>query len=525
MFLLKGIRKIGRIILLLSGFFTSNMAFGQRDVAVRNNFIYDISGTPNLGVDVRVSPHWTLGLTGGYRPWPLDDETTRKWRHLLVAPELRYWNDSTFHKSYWGTNLIYSHYNVGDVTFPFGLYKEVRDHRIEGDLAAIGIFYGRSWRLNRYFRLEGELGMGFGYTWAKKYDCAHCGAYIGKNNKPFLIPKVTLNIVYQKVEKKREEPIVTPIDTTPPPPPVLAVHPVADNTGQAGRLQQENPVLSHVSSYTPYDRTRIMRKEKGALYVHFPVGKSLLSRDFRDNAVTLDRIVDITRQVMADTTSSVYRIQIVGLASIEGPVALNERLASNRANALKQYVQEQVPQAVDTLFDVANGGEAWADLRDQLNDIVSGSIGTIGTIGTIQKIGSKDATTALREAISIIDSEADLTRREQRLRQLNGGHTFAYIKKNLLADQRNSGYLRIYYDYVPDTAAATINRASELMQQKRYTEALPLLRGVADDPRAWNALGVALWHTGSRDSALDFFRRAAQQGNADARENLRMLTK
>lgn len=508
------------VLLLIMALFVGGKAYAQENFAVRNNFIYDISGTLNLGADVRVSPHWTVGLNAGYRPWPTDDKTTRKWKHFLIAPELRYWTDSTFHRSYWGTNIFYSHYNVGHVTFPFGLYKTVRDHRVQGDLIGIGAFYGRSWRLNRYFRLEGELGLGIGYTWAKKYECAHCGAYEGRQNKPFLIPKLTLNVVYQKVEKKRPElPIVIPVDTTPPPPPpVLVFHPVADNTGKAGILQQDNPVLAHISQYRPYDRTRILRKEKGALYVHFPVNKTDLTRDFRDNAPVLDRIVDIVRQVMADSTSSVKRIQIVGLASIEGAVDANEKLAAGRGEALKRYTQQHVPEATDPMFDVANGGEAWAELRDQINDVVN----EMTTSGT-EADGGRLA--GLREAMGIIDSEADLTRREQKLRQLRQGSTFAYIKEHLLADQRNSGYIRIYYDYVPDTKAATINQASQLLQQERYQEALTLLQGVKNDPRGWNALGVALWQTGDVSGATEYFRRAAQQGNADAKENLRQLTR
>jgi tetratricopeptide (TPR) repeat protein len=281
-------------------------------------------------------------------------------------------------------------------------------------------------------------------------------------------------------------------------------------------LQQDNPVLAHISQYRPYDRTRILRKEKGALYVHFPVAKDELTRDFRNNAEVLDRIVEITRQVMADTTSSVCRIQIVGLASIEGAVDNNERLAAQRGEALKRYIQQQVPKATDDLFDVANGGEAWAELRDQINDVV-----TEMTTSGVEADGGRKA--GLKAAIDLIDSEANLTRREQLLRQQEGGRTFNYIKEHLLADQRNSGYIRIYYDYVPDTAAATINQASELLQQERYDEALQLLQGVKSDPRAQNALGVALWHTGEKAEALECFSRAADDGNADAKENLRQL--
>lgn len=499
------------ILLAIWVFLLEGKVCAQDNFAVRNNFIYDISGTPNLGVDVRVSPHWTLGLNAGYRPWPLDDKTMRKWRHLLIAPELRYWKDSTFHRSYLGANLVYSHYNVGHVTFPFSLYPTVRDYRLQGDLAAIGAFYGRSWRLNRFFRLEAELGLGIGYTWAKKYECIHCGDYLGRHDKVFLIPKLTLNVVYQKIKKKPQEPTIIDIPIKPEAEPVLVFHPVEDNTGKAGVLQQENPLLEHISNYRPYDRTRVLRKEKGALFVYFPVGKSDINHDFRGNAEVLDRIVNITRQIMADTTSTVCRIQIVGMASVEGAVARNEKLAGARADALKQYIQERV-QMPDSYFEVANGGEAWADFRSQIVELMDNTT-------------NADTIKALQRAIRIIDTENDLNYREVCLRRLAGGSTYAYIKKHLLPDQRNSGYLRIYYDYVPDANAPVINRATELLQQKRYSEALPLLRSVQGDSRSWNALGVALWQTGDHAAAQNYFKIAAQQGNADAKQNLKALTK
>ncbi len=499
------------ILLAIWVFLLEGKVCAQDNFAVRNNFIYDISGTPNLGADVRVSPHWTLGLNAGYRPWPLDDKTMRKWRHLLIAPELRYWKDSTFHRSYLGANLVYSHYNVGHVTFPFSLYPTVRDYRLQGDLAAIGAFYGRSWRLNRFFRLEAELGLGIGYTWAKKYECIHCGDYLGRHDKVFLIPKLTLNVVYQKIKKKPQEPTIIDIPIKPEAEPVLVFHPVEDNTGKAGVLQQENPLLEHISNYRPYDRTRVLLKDKGALFVYFPVGKSDINHDFRGNAEVLDRIVNITRQIMADTTSTVCRIQIVGMASVEGAVARNEKLAGARADALKQYIQERV-QMPDSYFEVANGGEAWADFRSQIVELMDNTT-------------NADTIRALQRAIRIIDTENDLNYREVCLRRLAGGSTYAYIKKHLLPDQRNSGYLRIYYDYVPDANAPVINRATELLQQKRYSEALPLLRSVQGDSRSWNALGVALWHTGDHAAAQNYFKIAAQQGNADAKQNLKALTK
>lgn len=276
---------------------------------------------------------------------------------------------------------------------------------------------------------------------------------------------------------------------------------VPDFTGVAGALAKDNPVLEHISKYRPYDSSRILRKEKGMLYVHFPLDKTDLRRDFRDNAPILDNIVDITRQIMADTTSRVEKIQVIGLASVEGAQSHNIDLSKGRAEALKRYVQERV-DTPDDLYECISGGEAWTELRDQINDTPS----------------------QYRERIlDIIDNEPNLDRREAKLRALDKGKAFAYLRDNILSDQRNSGYIRIYYDYVPDAAAATINKASELLRQEKYTEALQMLRTVQSDERSFNALGVALYMTGDTDEGQRYIERAAANGNPEAQKNLEQL--
>lgn len=280
------------------------------------------------------------------------------------------------------------------------------------------------------------------------------------------------------------------------------IAPVEDNTGKAGMLQQDNPILEHISKYRPYDDTRILRKESGMLYVFFPLDKWTLLHDFRNNAATLDTIVSITRQIMADTTSNVKLIQIIGLASPEGPVKRNLLLGQNRAIALRDYVTERV-NIPDSLFELCNGGEAWNELRSQVEEL---------------SIEGRD------ELLDIIDNTPDPDLRERRMKRLNGGRTYQYLKDNVLRDQRNSGYIRIYYDYVPDEAAATINRASELLREERYAEALELLDTVKGDERSLNARGVALYMTGSEQEGIRCIRRAAGLGNEQAKDNLRQLT-
>lgn len=508
-------RLANALVLFISVFL---YAHAQR-VTISNNLLYDAWLTPNLRVGARLAPHWSAGLTAGYRPWSTDDNATRKLRHLLLSPSLRYWTDSVNVHHFFGTNLIYSHYNVGGVTFPFGLYKSVRNERRQGDLVALGIFYGYSWPLGRYFNLEAMIGAALGYTRFDRFDCVHCGEMFGREKKLFAMPQAALNIVYNIPGRPAKMlPAETPVVIVPPPPeepkpeafePIVRA--VPDFTGRAGQLQKENPVLAHVSQYKPYDRTRIMRRDKDALYVHFPLAQYELDTEFRENKSVMERIVDITRQIMADTTSSVKVIQIVGLASIEGPITGNEILATNRALALQYYVQNEL-HIPDSLFDTVGGGEAWADFRDQLTECV-----------TTEPQHSQE----LQQAIDIIDRESDANVREQKLRLMNGGRTWNYIKEHILSDQRNSGYIRIYYDYVPDTTAATINEASELLRtdcSDCHHKALELLTTVRHDERAQNPLGVALYLCGQKEEALECFRRAAANGNADAKENLRQLT-
>ena len=134
----------------------------------------------------------------------------------------------------------------------------------------------------------------------------------------------------------------------------------------------------------------------------------------------------------------------------------------------------------------------------------------------------------LQQILDIIDKENNPDIREQKLRKLNGGKTWQYLRENILNDQRNSGYIRVYYDYVPDKAAKVINEASELLTTdciKCYHEALQLLLTVRNDERAQNALGTAYWLCGQKEEAMECFRKAAANGNADARENLRRLEK
>ena len=89
-----------------------------------------------------------------------------------------------------------SHFNVADVRFPFGLYPSVRDERRQGDMFAVGAFYGYSWPLGRHWNLEALIGAAVGYAKYDRYACGLCGTKIADESKIFLMPQAAINIVF-----------------------------------------------------------------------------------------------------------------------------------------------------------------------------------------------------------------------------------------------------------------------------------------------------------------------------------------
>jgi len=108
--------------------------------------------------------------------------------------------------------------------------------------------------------------------------------------------------------------------------------------------------------------------------------------------------------------------------------------------------------------------------------------------------------------------------------------------KNFLADQRNSGYIRIYYGNAPDPVTEEYNKdVIPLLKSKRYAEAVrkfdespDLKKRALQDAEAANAYGIALYFTAldNKDAdkekeAIRMLETAAHNGSEAAAENLR----
>lgn len=173
-------------------------------IALKNNLFYDAAATANLGLEWRLTDHWTMGIGAGLNLWnPVksadrDKDLPPKWRHVLVNMEFKYWFCSIFARDFIGFNTAYSHYNVATGMYPIGwVNKDLMNYRYQGDMVAAGVFYGWSWILSPHISLELEGGIDGGYAWYDKYDCARCGNKFESERRWFVAPKLGFNFIIQ----------------------------------------------------------------------------------------------------------------------------------------------------------------------------------------------------------------------------------------------------------------------------------------------------------------------------------------
>lgn len=176
----------------------------SQNVAVKTNLLYDATSTLNLGVEIGLSPKWTLDVSGNYNPWTFSDD--KKMKLWLIQPEARYWLCEKFNGHFFGIHAHGGQFNWGGM-LPFGFKNgkmfgsiensNIQKHRYQGWLAGAGISYGYQWILGTHWSLEASLGIGYAYLNYDKYPCASCGKKLKDGHKNYVGPtKAAITLIY-----------------------------------------------------------------------------------------------------------------------------------------------------------------------------------------------------------------------------------------------------------------------------------------------------------------------------------------
>lgn len=260
-------------------------------------------------------------------------------------------------------------------------------------------------------------------------------------------------------------------------------------------------VESSVDHYQVVDTHKHYLFEGEGMQVIFPVSQTKLYLDRYNNQQTLDEIIKAIEAIERCDEQQLNNIEMVGFASPEGTLKFNTELGDGRANALREYIQREMPHLKDEQFYIINGVENWDGLRRMVAE---------------SDMKDKDA------VLNIIDTESG-EKRKRALKQLNWGTTYYYMLKNFYPQLRMACYVAVYYDEMADVASADINQANQMIRQNQPAEALKILMKHEADSRAWNSIGAAMTLLERADEAIYWFEKAIEAGSAEAAENIKYL--
>lgn len=219
-------------------------------------------------------------------------------------------------------------------------------------------------------------------------------------------------------------------------------------------------------------------------YLAFKTGKSDIIDTLGNNAAQLGRIEALMDELINQREFYVDSIVLTASASPEGVLALNERLARERALSLKQRLGERFGRQVDTLIAVRSVGENWTELG--------------------RLVAASDSLPHREAILELFNAEKNPDRREAAL-QNKYPEAYRYIREQFYPllrsvdfkyDLRRVGMVKdTIHTTVPDTLYA---RGVALLGQRKYAEALTILENYRDRNTA-----VALLSLGYDDRAYE----------------------
>ena len=293
------------------------------------------------------------------------------------------------------------------------------------------------------------------------------------------------------------------------------------------------------------------RSISGQAFVDFAQGKTNVNPDYHSNARELAKIRATIDSVRKDKDVTINRIYIKGFASPEGKYSLNEKLASGRTTAIKDYVRNLYSLS-NNMFKTDFVPENWEGLRDYVenSDLPHRKkiLSLIDDEDTYKDLDAKewkikstypdDYEEILENCYPYLrrtDYKVDYTIRsyasaEEVEEVLKTRPSNLSLEEFYLAAQNytpgdedfNKTFITAAKVY-PDDPTANINAAMAEMQEGNLDAARRYLKKAGNSGLASYAKGLYAALTEDFDEAWDYFRQARSAGVREAQDALDQL--
>lgn len=286
--------------------------------------------------------------------------------------------------------------------------------------------------------------------------------------------------------------------------PPLSNHRVTAAMSIADHLALEHPHVKNIAHYTPLDAQSGQDATVTPTIVRYTTNSSRLDPEYLQNAQSIEDFMDIINAVLADSTTTLEGVQIIGYTSPDGRESNSTGLGLARAGNMRDHIRKH-HHLPDSLFEIADGGKSWRMVYD---DIIS------------MKIDGGDS------LVAALQREKSVQRREAMLKKFDNGNLYRELTEKAFPAHRMACCTGIYYRNRPDSVAAAINNiVDELVNNPSpdYRKLIDELKLYRNDPRILNLQGVIEYRRHHRHAAKQAFAKAAAMGDEQAAINLKII--
>lgn len=313
------------------------------------------------------------------------------------------------------------------------------------------------------------------------------------------------------------------------------------------RLHTQPTPEPQLAFLTPQIEKSKIRTEKGSAFIDFPVNVAVINETYSNNTAELNKIIETINTIKKDSNVSITHISIHGYASPDGPFRVNERLARERTQALKEYVSRLYTfdrKYIHTSYTP----EDWEGFEALLSDTAFQQKESVMKIVTsdrhpdrkermiktqfpaFYRFVLKHWFTLLRHSDYTVEYYVRPFTVEESQKVFDTNPKNLSLEEMFrLALTHSPGsemYNRIFMTAVqlfPDNPTANLNAACIALTQKDTKTATAFLRKAPAVPEKTLAEGVVCFLQGDYEKAETLFRQAKDAGLPQANENLKQI--
>jgi len=213
----------------------------------------------------------------------------------------------------------------------------------------------------------------------------------------------------------------------PEPEVIVSVPEKPETTGK--KMERSFTFVSPASDFDAENMVVYDEDRENAIIVYYHLNESVIREDHMNNRQTLINLEAVINTINNSTDSKVKYIVIAGFASPEGSFEINDRLAFERAVAVKNFVMSKTTTPGKDIL-LYNGSADWRGLKLLIEE---------------SDMPYKTEILHIINTMPIWDSQAQRGRMGE-IMKFRNGEAYFYMQKHVFPKLRNGAFIRVYYE-------------------------------------------------------------------------------